>query len=198
MRVWLAVAALGSLGACGDETAAPAVRFDAGRLLEDAGFAEPMDLGTGDAADFADVMTSDSGLARDARLEPGTGIDTFVPVTEGATLRWEAGPQGGYHVFGGARVALESLDGLSEGARSEVIHEYILETEEGAIVARTVRSGRFTRAEEGYLSRGILLVLEPGLSPYRVAESPLVYSVRVELPSETLASSLRVQTACCD
>jgi hypothetical protein len=41
--------------------------------------------------------------ALDTTVELGTGIDTFIPLNDGDSLRYERGPQGGYHVYGSLR-----------------------------------------------------------------------------------------------
>jgi hypothetical protein len=123
----------------------------------------------------------------------------FLPLGSGDLLRWEAGPQGGFHVFGAVRIAAEVLAPLSEDDRADVLHTHTLTSGEETLVARTVRAGRFLEAQGGYEARSVLLVLEPGLSPYRISRRPLLYTVRVEVPSAgVIASSVVVRTACCD
>lgn len=39
----------------------------------------------------------------DTTVELGTGTESFVPLSDGDTLRFERGPQGGYHVYGSLR-----------------------------------------------------------------------------------------------
>ena len=39
----------------------------------------------------------------DTTVELGTGVDTFVPLSDGDPLPFERGPQGGYHVYGSLR-----------------------------------------------------------------------------------------------
>lgn len=36
-------------------------------------------------------------------VELGTGVDTFIPLSDGDPLPFERGPQGGYHVYGSLR-----------------------------------------------------------------------------------------------
>lgn len=39
----------------------------------------------------------------DTTVELGTGTDAFIPLADGDALRFERGPQGGYHVYGSLR-----------------------------------------------------------------------------------------------
>jgi hypothetical protein len=40
---------------------------------------------------------------REATVELGTGTESFIPLADGDPLRFERGPQGGYHVYGSLR-----------------------------------------------------------------------------------------------
>ncbi len=203
---WCAFAMSASLlGACSDgSNAADAGAADAQGPTADAGTAELPDSGPNDAG------------RRDARVRPGfpapigeeatgdpalgvgTGRDTYLSLRHGDTVRWEAGVQGGHHIWVSARI-----DGgpfAEEQLRRDVHTHFVLKRRDGSTLGEVTRVGRYFPADGGWELVGSFSVLTAGLRPSRLDGEPLQLSVAVTLPEgdTELHREVWVRSQCCD
>lgn len=68
-------------------------------------------LGTGDALDPLPMRAlDDAGADAELRLEVGTGVELYEPLSDGAPVDVVLGPQGGFHIWTSVRVHDPSID----------------------------------------------------------------------------------------
>ena len=162
---------------------------------------------TRDDVDPSDVE-SDSGEPNfeegappvgDSRVRPGVGQQQLETLHQGDTVRWERGPQGGYHVWVGVRVDNTLLSDLDEEERDSTYHRYRLERADGTLLASTQRLGALQREGDVWLALGQYAVLEAPVRPTTLDGEALLYRVEVERPSRApVSSQVWVRSACCD
>jgi hypothetical protein len=161
-----------------------------------------------DSADASDDAESDSGEPDfeqgespdgDARVHPGVGQQQLEGLRQGDTVRWERGPQGGYHVWVGVRVDNTLLSDLDDEERDSTYHRYRLERADGTLLASTQRLGGLRREGDTWLAIGQYAVLEAPIRPTTLDGEALLYRVEVERPSRApVSSQVWVRSACCD
>jgi len=136
----------------------------------------------------------------DPALRVGTGRDRFDALVHGDSLRWEAGIQGGFHVWVTAQVDAALLDVLDDASRREVRTRFVLTRQDGDVLADVARTGGYRREEGGaWALLGTFSVLEPGLRPQRLDDEPLHLEAALTLPDGwVLRSAVWGRSACCD
>lgn len=134
----------------------------------------------------------------DMSLDVGTGRETFVELRQGDPLRWEAGVQGGHHVWVSARLDGPSLDAWSEDERREVSTRFELTRRDGTPLGELTRLGGYRSVDGAWELVGNFSVLPTGIRPSRLDDEPLLLVVRVELPDRVLERRVWVRSECCD
>lgn len=128
------------------------------------------------------------------------GDDDFVILEEGDVLRWEQGPQGGFHVWIGFQVIGLEGEQLSEGFLNEIIHEYELLGPDGELLGGATLRGFLRVGEDGAVQApGYILRLRP---PWAAAEEVgsgyrVILRLR-NLSAQVHLEELEVSLSCCD
>jgi len=169
----------------------PSGALDGGDLSEDSG--------SGDADAFPAPIGSEAD--GDAALGIGTGRAMFVPLLHGDPLRWEAGVQGGHHVWVSARLEA-GVAFPRENQRREVSTRFLLTRRGGSSLGDLTRFGGYRANAGGWELLGNFSVLPRGIRPGGLDDEPLLLSVEVSLSEEGSGPLLRrdvwVRSACCD
>jgi hypothetical protein len=135
----------------------------------------------------------------DPALGLGTGRESFVALRHGDRLRWEAGVQGGHHVWVSARLDEGVLSTLDDDARREVATRFVLTRRDGTSLGELTRLGGYVVRDGGWELFGNFSVLPTGIRPSRLDDEPLHLVVQVTLPTAlALEREVWVRSACCD
>lgn len=173
-------------------------------LAQDAGAdAEPDvegDAQTDGDVDMAPPLMPGDPPAGDPSLTIGTGQDTFIPLLQTDTVRWEAGPQGGYHIWTGLIAADTLLDDLDDDQRRIVELRFSIHRQDGTLLAATTRLGGLRPAPSGgWLSLGQYAVLEAPIRPRRLTGERLRYRATLTSPTGRAAwREVYITSDCCD
>jgi hypothetical protein len=174
--------------------------------------AEPRDLGAEDAIVITDAgETSADATALDA--EPSDGGAPFVPgdppegdpsfvvtdgmmtLLQGAQLVLQMGPQGGFHVFVGARADRALLDPLTPAQRMNLTVSYeIRRASNDELVASGQRTGGWNTTTQTYDSPITLVAFRPDLSPAMVRGQLLRLRASLVLSAVTYSSRVYITT----
>lgn len=131
----------------------------------------------------------------------GTGKDDLEDVVQGSLSSWEAGPQGGYHIWVGCALDDDLIDHLTEEQLAVLPILYRIWLHDGTLLASTQRLGGLSRgADERQVSVGQYAVLEAPIRPRRMDGEQLFYRVDISLPNEQQPRSRTVwlTSQCCD
>lgn len=136
--------------------------------------------------------------AGDLALRIGTGRTGYEPLLQADTIRWEAGPQGGHHIWVSAQVDTSWIEGLGDDARRRLRTAYTITHEDGTLLAQTTRLGAWRLRDDAWTHVGQYAVLEVRRRPSLMDGEWL--HVRVELTNEeqTLGSDVWLVSECCD
>lgn len=131
---------------------------------------------------------------------PGTGRREYVASHFDDTVSWEAGVQGGYHIWVAAQVDRSILDALDEEARREIRHTYTFVHEDGELLASASRTGGFRFHEEqgGWQATGLYAVLQAPRRPSTMNDEYVRYQLEVQLGDEVFQREVWLMSACCD
>lgn len=136
------------------------------------------------------------------KLHIAHGKDRLTLLSQGDVVRWEAGPQGGYHIWTGVAIDDELIASLTDEQRRSVSHRYQLWRADGTLLASASRQGGLRRddADPGaWHAIGQYAVLEAPVRPRRLDAELLRYRVEVTIPlGLTLWSSTYITSQCCD
>lgn len=180
--------------------------------MPDAGDLEPYDQSTaGDAEMDLDMFMPPWNEAEsyspggspwgDMFINVGSGGQTLELLQQGDIVFWEAGPQGGYHMWVGSVMDEVFLASLSESDRDEVLIRYRIWRQDGTLLAMTQRLGGLQQDQYGnWLSVGQYAVLEAPIRPRRLDGEQLLYQVDVTLPQDANSyySAVWITSQCCD
>lgn len=185
---------------------------DAAARLDAAGARDAaLDAGTADAAEAGvsePDASDDAGLADAGLFTPGgppEGDPSFIvtdgtePLVQGQVLSWFAGPQGGHHVFAGARLSADVFEPLTDVQRRALLVSYQLRrVSDDRLIAEARRSGGFVAGAGGYVSPTVLLILVPEFLPAQLEGQLLLETATVRMPDgSTRTSRAYVTTTCC-
>jgi hypothetical protein len=136
------------------------------------------------------------------KLHIAHGKDRLTLLSQGDVVRWEAGPQGGYHIWTGVAIDDELIASLTDEQRRSVSHRYQLWRADGTLLASASRQGGLRRDEAApgaWHAIGQYAVLEAPVRPRRLDAELLRYRVEVTIPlGLTLWSSTYITSQCCD
>jgi hypothetical protein len=152
------------------------------------------------APDMAPTIMPGDPPAGDPSLTIGTGQDTFIPLLQTDTVRWEAGPQGGYHIWTALIIADTLLDDLDDNQRRLVELRFSLHRLDNTLLASTTRLGGLRAAPSGgWLSMGQYAVLEAPIRPRRLTGERLRYRATLTSPTgRTAWREVYITSDCCD
>ena len=195
----------------GDAQDMKAVEGDLGTPAEDMRAESGADMPAEDMSPMLDAdapFEPDQGLtpsvepgappAGDLALRIGTGRTGYEPLLQADTIRWEAGPQGGHHIWVSAQVDTSWIEGLDDDARRRLRTAYTITHEDGTLLAQTTRLGAWRLRDDAWTHVGQYAVLEVRRRPSLMDGEWL--HVRVELTNEeqTLGSDVWLVSECCD
>ncbi|TVR03472.1 MAG: hypothetical protein EA398_04940 [Deltaproteobacteria bacterium] len=161
----------------------------------------PEDIPPGSDPPPSDAFPAPIGEGPDGDdgLEVGTGRSGFETLRHGDPLRWEAGIQGGHHVWVSARLAAGLVENLDDDTRREIRTRLVLTRASGDVLGDLVRLGGYRETDDGWDQWGNFVILRPGIRPGRLDDEPLRLDATVEVPGHgTLESVVWVRSACCD
>lgn len=134
----------------------------------------------------------------------GSGKDQLEFLLQGSVMRWEAGPQGGYHLWVGASVGAGLLGALSDEERRQARVVYSVWREDGTLLATTQRLGAWNPSHDATAPRwvnfGQYAVLEAPIRPRRMDGEQLLYQIALT-PQPGLPTRHRavwITSLCCD
>lgn len=131
----------------------------------------------------------------------GTGKEDLEHVVQGSLTYWEAGPQGGYHIWVGCELGDDLIGHLSDEELAVLPILYRIWLHDGTLLASTQRLGGLLRGvDERQVSVGQYAVLEAPIRPRRMDGEQLFYRVDVSLPDEQQPRTRTVwlTSQCCD
>ena len=137
----------------------------------------------------------------DRDLGVGTGRDAFVALRHGDPLRWEAGIQGGHHVWVSARLTDDVLTDRSDAERREVTTRFTLTRRDGSLLGELTRRGGYRSVGGAWELVGNFSVLPPGIRPSRLDDEALHLTVSVTVSgagSPDLVREVWARSECCD
>ena len=139
----------------------------------------------------------------DAALELGHGRDALIPIKQRDVVRWEAGPQGGYHIWTGVAIAHRHIEALSVEQRRQVWQRYWIWRQDGTLLAQTARQGGLrpddAQAPRAWSSVGQYAVLEAPVRPRRLDGELLRYRAEITTPAGVaLWREALITSQCCD
>ncbi len=155
------------------------------------------DLGAADQGRRPDIEPGGPPVG-DPELTAGTGRQSFRALSQGDPIRWEAGPQGGHHIWVSARLDPAWIEGLDEDARRGLRTSYTLTHVDGTVLARTMRLGAWRSRDAGWTHVGQYAVLEVRRRPSLMDGDWLELFVELEHEEDRLESRVWLQSACCD
>jgi hypothetical protein len=134
----------------------------------------------------------------DARIEIGAGRDALKVLTQADEVRWEAGPQGGYHIWTALGADPALLAGLTDEQRRLVEHRYTIWRQDGTLLAETTRLGGLRDVAGRWVGVGQYAVLEAPVRPRRLDGELLRYRVTLTTPAGSAWREVFITSACCD
>lgn len=160
-----------------------------GDSSEDPGFPEP------------DFVANDPP-AGTGPFFPGTGRQNHEPLLQGEDIYWEAGIQGGHHIWVSLQIdgtALQEFS-LTDEERRQIRHTYRFEHQDGELLAQATRRGGLRETDWGdWSATGLYAVLQAPRRPSRMNDDLILYTLEVELPDETMFTRhLWLYSQCCD
>ncbi|TXC77901.1 hypothetical protein FRC91_03990 [Bradymonadales bacterium TMQ1] len=171
----------------------------------DGGWEEPRDAEDGGGevdggADPVEAWAPGDRPIGEGPFWPGTGRREFVASHFDDHVFWEAGVQGGYHIWIAAEVDRHVLDAIDEEARREIRHTYTFIHEDGELLATASRTGGFRLNEdEGtWQARGLYAVLQAPRRPSTMNDEAIRYELEVQWGDEMFRRQVWLLSQCCD
>jgi hypothetical protein len=134
----------------------------------------------------------------DPELEPGTGRLTHEGRLQADVVRWEAGPQGGHHIWVSAQLDSSWIEELDDEARQQLRTTYTITHVDGTLLARTSRLGAWRLLDGVWTHVGQYAVLEVRRRPSLMDGEWLELVVEVEHQQGVLFSQVWLVSDCCD
>ena len=131
---------------------------------------------------------------------PGTGRSQYEALLHGDDIYWEAGIQGGHHIWIAVEVESEFFEGLDDDERRGIRHIYRFIHEDGDLLAMASRTGGFRFDEEAgqWQARGLYAVLQAQRRPSRMDGDLIRYTLEVEVGDESYQREVWLVSQCCD
>ena len=131
---------------------------------------------------------------------PGSGRSQYEALFHGDDIYWEAGVQGGHHIWISAEVEKEFFEDLEEEVRRGIRQTYRFIHEDGDLLAMASRTGGFRFDEDAgeWQARGLYAVLQAQRRPSRMDGDLIRYTLEVEVGEELYQREVWLVSQCCD